>query len=54
MNAVGIDVSPYEVKHTDSEITALIKRIKAVDGETRIVCYSSESKVNKGFQHKFA
>lgn len=37
MNAVGIVVSPYEVKHTDSEITALIKRIKAVDGETRIV-----------------
>ena len=32
-----IVVSPYEVKHTDSEITALIKRIKAVDGETRIV-----------------
>lgn len=49
-----IVVSPYEVKHTDSEITALIKRIKAVDGEARIVCYSSESKVNKGFQHKFA
>ena len=48
MNAVGIDVSkgkstvvilrPFgEVKHTDSEITALIKRIKAIDGETRIV-----------------
>ena len=32
-----IVVSPYEVKHTDSEITALIKRIKAIDGETRIV-----------------
>jgi len=32
-----IVVSPYEVKHTDSEITALIKRINAIDGETRIV-----------------
>ena len=28
-----IVVSPHEVKHTDSEITALIKRIKLIDGE---------------------
>ena len=32
-----IVVSPYEVKHTDSEMTALIKRIKSIEGETRIV-----------------
>lgn len=32
-----IVVSPHEVKHTDSEITALINRIKSIDGETRIV-----------------
>lgn len=32
-----IVVSPYEVKHTDGEITALIKKIKSIDGETCIV-----------------
>lgn len=32
-----IVVSPHEVKHTDSEITALIKQIKSIEGETRIV-----------------
>lgn len=32
-----IVVSPYEVKHTDSGITALIKQIKSIEGETRIV-----------------
>jgi len=31
-----IVVSPHEVKHTDSEITALIKQIKSIEGETVI------------------
>lgn len=30
-------VSPYEVRHTDGEIMALIQRIKSIGGETRIV-----------------
>lgn len=29
--------TPFEIKHTSSDISALVKRIKSVDGESRIV-----------------
>lgn len=30
-------VSPFEVQHTDSELTELVKLLKGLDGETRVV-----------------
>lgn len=29
--------SPFEVSHTSSELSALTKRLKSLDGETRVV-----------------
>lgn len=30
-------ISPFEVRHTDSELSELAKRLKSLDGETRVV-----------------
>lgn len=30
-------VSPYEIKHTEEEMKALVKQLKGLDGETRVV-----------------
>lgn len=30
-------ISPFEVHHTDSELSELAKRLKSLDGETRVV-----------------
>ena len=30
-------ISPFEVRHTDSELSALAKRLKSLNGETRVV-----------------
>ena len=30
-------VSPFEVRHTDSELSELAKLLKSLDGETRVV-----------------
>lgn len=36
-----IVVTPYEVRHTDSELSELAKLLKSLDGETRIVMEST-------------
>ncbi len=30
-------ISPFEVRHTDSELSALARLLKSLDGETRVV-----------------
>ena len=30
-------ISPFEVRHTDSELSKLAKQLKSLDGETRVV-----------------
>ena len=30
-------ISPFEVRHTDSELSELAKQLKSLDGETRVV-----------------
>ena len=30
-------ISPFEVHHTDSELSALARRLKSLNGETRVV-----------------
>ena len=30
-------ISPFEVRHTDSELSELARRLKSLDGETRVV-----------------
>ena len=30
-------ISPFEVRHTDSELSELAGRLKSLDGETRVV-----------------
>lgn len=32
-----VDISPFEVRHTDSELSELAKLLKSLDGETRVV-----------------
>ena len=29
-------ISPFEVRHTDSELSALARRLKSLNGETRV------------------
>ena len=36
-----IVVTPYEVRHTDSELGELAKLLRSLDGETRIVMEST-------------
>ena len=41
-------VSPFEVRHTDSELSELAKLLKSLDGETRVVMeYGFEKQINK-------
>ena len=30
-------ISPFEVRHTDSELSELARQLKSLDGETRVV-----------------
>ena len=30
-------ISPFEVRHTDSELSGLARQLKSLDGETRVV-----------------
>lgn len=30
-------ISPFEIRHTDSELSALARLLKSLDGETRVV-----------------
>ena len=34
-------ISPFEVRHTDSELSELAKLLKSLDGETRVVMEST-------------
>ena len=36
-----IVVTPYEVCHTDSDLSELVKLLRSLDGETRIVMEST-------------
>ena len=36
-------VSPFEVRHTDSELSELAKLLKSLDGETRVVIESTDN-----------
>ena len=33
----GVVISPFEVRHTDSELSELARRLKSLNGETRVV-----------------
>lgn len=41
-------ISPFEVRHTDSELSELARQLKILDGETRVVMEA------KGNYHIFA
>ena len=32
-----VAISPFEVRHTDSELSELARRLKSLNGETRVV-----------------
>ena len=36
-------ISPFEVRHTDSELSELARRLKSLDGETRVVMEATAS-----------
>ena len=36
-------ISPFEVPHTDSELSELARRLKSLDGETRVVMRPRET-----------
>ena len=36
-------ISPFEVRHTDSELSELARQLKILDGETRVVIFSFAS-----------
>lgn len=38
-------ISPFEVRHTDSELSELARRLKSLDGETRLVMAPSETTI---------
>ncbi len=36
-------ISPFEVRHTNSELSALARLLKSLDGETRVVMEATEN-----------
>ena len=36
-------ISPFEVRHTDSELSELARQLKILDGETRVVMEATEN-----------
>ena len=40
-------ISPFEVRHTDSELSELARQLKSLDGETRVVMEAQETTIRR-------